>query len=306
MYGSIFLIFQSKTKKKKKSEEQSRAEKTTDYRVQDSKKYAMSEKQTSTFVKKLASNDRKTREAAFEALGNYLKSRSSSKLSLLEMEKLWKGLYFAMWFCDKAGPQEKLAQELANLFSDVIPAASYSTFHEAFWVILIKEWPSIDQWRIDKYYLTIRRILRQNFIRLQKNGWEEEEINEFLQVLEKHVLSGDKSVPVALPYHLCDIYIDEIETVLFADLEEADLEENEEQFKEVFRQKLDIVEKTPVEKLLSPFAKLNKSALLKTLRIKCKEEVLEDQRLKDWGVFETGTDNESEEDDEEEEEWKGF
>ena len=58
----------------------------------------------------------------------------------------------------------------------------------------------------------------------------------------------------------------------------------------------------PVDTLVEPFAKLSKSAALKTLREKCKTEVLEDKRYQKWL---TQNDDEEEED-VDEEEWKGF
>lgn len=259
---------------------------------------------TSTFVRKLASNDKNTRESAFEALKNFLKSKSSSNLPLLEMEKLWKGLYFAMWFCDKPKPQENLAENLGKLYSEVIPRGSWAKFHEAFWSIITKEWPSIDQWRIDKYYLLVRRVLRHNFKRLRAEKWNDKDLQSFLGVLEKYPLSGEKHIPVAMPYHLCDIYVEELETVIFEELQEDDEEGKDiENYKEVFAKKLEIVGETPVVQVISPFEKLSKNALLKTLREKSKEDVLDHQLLKDWGVF--GDDSDSEEE-EEEEEWKGF
>ncbi|CAH2350516.1 ribosomal RNA-processing protein 1 [[Candida] railenensis] len=267
---------------------------------------------TSAFVKKLASNDRPTRDAAFESLKKYLSSKSNSKtLTLLDLEKLWRGLYFSMWFCDRPLPQQKLAEKLGELFSTVVPANQFNNFVEAFWVVMNIEWPNIDQWRIDKFYMLIRRVVRHCFIYLKNSNWEEQKIKEYNAILRKLPLSGDKSVSVALPYHLCDIYIDEIEVVIFESVEEDD--EEEEENEEVSAKKLAIVEETPITTLLEPFAELQKQALLKTLREKCKEEVLEDSRLKTWGLVENeesdeseGEDGEKGEESESDDEWNGF
>ncbi|CUM45608.1 uncharacterized protein AC631_02386 [Debaryomyces fabryi] len=266
--------------------------------------------QTSGFVKKLAANDRKVRDAAFESLRKYLSSRSSSKLTLLEMEKLWKGLYYSMWLCDRPRPQERLAESLAQLYSEVIPVAAFSDFTEAFWVIMIREWPNIDQWRVDKFYLLIRRVLRHNFKRLKNEKWSSKLVDSFLSIYEKHPLSGDKSVSVALPYHICDIYLDELELVIFEELKDKQqaLDEQEKKdmtkYQELVKQKIEIASEIPIQKLIAPFQKLNKDCPLKTLREKCKEEVLDDERLKDWGVFESeDSDSEEEEDDDD---WEGF
>ncbi|CUM65160.1 uncharacterized protein PRCAT00002787001 [Priceomyces carsonii] len=273
--------------------------------------------QTSKFVKKLASNDRPTREAAFKSLKKYLSAKSSSQLSLLELQKLWKGLYYAMWFCDRPGPQQRLAESLGELFSSVISIELHARFLEAFWVIIINEWPHIDQWRIDKYYLLIRRVLRHNFIQLKSRGWDDRYVNEFLKTLEKLPLSGEKSVSVALPYHLCDIYIDEMELVLFNELSEEteENEDNEEDGKNVSQKKREILDETPISLLISPFISLSKKALLKTLREKCKEDVIKDKRLKEWGILgdEDGSSDlqgerneEHNEGEESDEEWTGF
>lgn len=266
---------------------------------------------TTSFVRKLASNDKLVREKSLEALKKFLKSRSSAQLSLLEMEKLWRGLYFLMWYCDKSGPQEALAEDLGSLYSETIALDRLSTFHEAFWAIMVKEWPGIDQWRMDKYYMLIRRILRHNLKRLQALNWDEDLVDSYLAVLEKYPLNGQQSMVMALPYHLCDIYIDELETALFDGLDD-DCETEEEE--EALRQKkVELASKAPVEKLVSSFAKIVQTSLVKTLKKKCKEDVLEEERLVSWGikilVAKNGKEKTAvcdEEDSDKEDEWKGF
>lgn len=266
--------------------------------------------ESSKFVKLLASNDRKTRETALDLLKKYLVSKSSAQLNLEELKKLWKGLYFSMWFCDRARPQERLAENLGALFSETIPLSRFTDFIEAFWTVMIREWPTIDQWRIDKFYLLIRRVLRHNFIRLNTEKWNPKAVNDFLHVYEKLVLSGDQKVSVALPYHLCDIYLDELERVMFNKTEESveddtddkaedDQDRDAENGSKDAGKKREVMEQVPLSSLIEPFAKLSKNAKLKTLREKCKNELLDDPRLKEWGIME-------ESESEEEEEWTGF
>lgn len=222
-----------------------------------------------------------------------------------------------MWFCDRPRAQERLAESLGSLYSEVILVEQFANFLEAFWTIIIKEWPNIDQWRIDKYYLLIRRVLRHSFkfLRIHKWGSEKDLLNQFVSVLEKTVLSGDKSISAALPYHLCDIYIDELENIMFNDLkdlqEEVDSMDKEDKeyiskYQELTKQKYQVVEEVPIAELVAPFTKLNKDALSKTLREKCKADVLDDARLKDWNVFGSSDDEDEDEEDAEEDEWKGF
>lgn len=279
---------------------------------------------TNTFVRKLAHNDASTRQAAFEALKNFLKSKLSKKLDLIELEKLWKGLYFSMWFCDKPIPQQSLAGNLGKLFSEVIPEGLLKNFHEAFWLVISKEWPTIDKWRIDKYLMLIRRVIRHQLFRLEAKSWPEEQLADFLDVLQEYPLSDDPKMPKALSYHICDLYLDEIEYVVFKDFrdyneeeEESDGESDEESDNEekkessdskteatseddVAEKKKQIITKVPVKRLLEPFEATSKQAKFKPLRQKCKE-VLEDDRLQNWGVAEKNNDEGSDD-----EEWNGF
>ncbi|KGR08799.1 ribosomal RNA-processing protein 1 [Candida albicans P57072] len=274
--------------------------------------------QTSSFVKKLASNDKPTRDSALESLKNFLGSKKD--LSLLDLKKIWKGLYFSMWYCDRSKAQERLAENLGKLYSETVSVSLFPQFVLAFFDIISIEWPNIDQWRVDKYYLLIRRILRHNFKFLKQNNWDEELVENWVNVLHQSVLSGEKNVSMGLPYHLCDIFIDELELVMFEDIQEEiddlDNDASLEDKTKLLGKKIDIVSEVPVLKLLEPFQKLNKSAQLKTLREKCAEEVLNDERLKDWGVIEADDsddsdnegsgDDDDDDDDEDEDEWKGF
>ena len=284
---------------------------------------------TSAFVKKLASNDKPTRDAALEALRKYLASKtlkSGNSLSLLDMEKLWRGLYFSMWFCDRPKAQERLAESLGQLYLENIKSVeSFLLFTKAFNLIMIKEWASIDQWRIDKYYLLIRRVLRHNFQYLKKNQWDLELVKKWTQVMMETILSGGDKVPVALPYHLCDIFLDELELIMFADIEDREVDENDpedmkQKLEELNKEKIAIANEVPIRELIEPFTKLSKEAKLKTLREKTKEDVLDNEKLVEWGVVrnfnnnkggnsegsEEDEDDEEEEDEDEEDEWKGF
>ena len=272
---------------------------------------------SSTFVKKLASSDKKTRDAALESLQNFLLSKKD--LSLLDLKKIWKGLYFSMWYCDRSKAQERLSENLGSLYSDCISSELFNVFTLAFWEIIIIEWKNLDQWRLDKFYLLIRRILRHNFKFLKKQNWDEKLVNEWVEVLNKSALSGADNVSMALPYHLCDIFIDELQLIMFEEIQEEIDEFDEENSKkkkktELLKKKVDIVSEVPVLKLIEPFIKLNKDAKLKTLREKCREDILDDERLKDWGVIEDDSDDEDEDEDEDkgknsddsEDEWNGF
>lgn len=300
--------------------------------------------ETSAFVKKLAHNDAATRSAAFGSLCAFLSSKSLSKLSFLELKKIWKGLYFSMWFCDKPIPQQDLAGNLGKLFSEVVTTEQLEAFHQAFWAVILKEWHSIDKWRMDKYLMLVRRVLRHLLFRLAAAGWSQEMIDLFLSVLNEYPLRDDVRFPQSLTYHVCDILLDEIEYVVFKDFrsyseendadddedsndeedeDDEDESEDEEQDEdmaeaasnedgkdensikdlseeEVAAKKKAVAAATPIASLIAPFQKIALSARNKALKNKIQEEILNDDRLKQWGVLK------NDENDDSEDEWTGF
>jgi ribosomal RNA-processing protein 1 len=89
----------------------------------------------------------------------------ASSLSPLDVLKLWKGLFYALWMCDRPLPQQALAQDLADLIyvlpdrpdgqEEVVVVA----WLRGFWATMAREWTGIDVLRLDKFLLLVRRVL---------------------------------------------------------------------------------------------------------------------------------------------------
>lgn len=244
-------------------------------------------------------SDRPTRNAALESLKKFL-SRPRD-MPLIEFEKLWKGLYFAMWFSDRPRPQQRLAADLGQLFL-VVPEKNFYNFALAFWKVIAREWVGIDHHRLDKFLLLVRRVLFYQLKRLSESQWDSEMVTGFLNALKKSPLSGDNKVPTGITYHLIDIYADEVERMMFEELEDDEEEEEEK--------KQEIIDQTPLQELIEPFVTLSKECLLKTIREKIKDDLLGDDRLTQWNVTVSAKINEDkqeqEDEDEDDDEWHGF
>lgn len=277
----------------------------------------------SAFVKKLASNDRVVRENAIEALKQYLSSNKKAT-KLIKYQKLWKGLFYSMWFSDRPRPQQRVAEVLADLFSESIPLVNFNVFVEAFWSIIIKEWLGLDHHRIDKFYMLLRKVINKCFLRLKKEKWDAQLIEEYFNVLKRQILSGDEKIPVSLPMHFMDVYIDEFEKIVFEDIDmskykckinddnEGDIEEHvEDDLKrakmesQLLKEKKSQLKKIPVQELFKPLLELEKSTKVKVLKAKIHDDVFLDERFQQWDVEIQGLEteiNEQEEAEEEEEE----
>jgi ribosomal RNA-processing protein 1 len=289
---------------------------------------------TNAFVRQLASNKRAVRENALSTLKKFLSSKEKAKkLDTNELNKLWKGLFYTMWFCDRPRPQQRLANELAKLFSESIVDEQFYKFVESFWTIMIKEWRDLDKWRTDKFLMLMRYVIRECFTRIKNNDWDEKMLTLYLDVLTKVILKDDSQTPRAITYHIIDVWVDEIENVIFgeqADEEEEEKndevdeesdQENDENLEEKHSKKIkerkELLEnqEIPIDALLAPMKELCGKGHFEALVKKIRMEVLNDERLAELDIDTTlpedstkeeVADEENDVEEHEEEEWKGF
>lgn len=228
-------------------------------------------------VRKMADNSRPVREKALKALAQYLATPQT--LDELKLKKLCKGIFYAMWYCDRPITQQNLANEIAALSEKVKPK-NYWRFVSSFWAVLIREWHSIDSHRTNKFYLLIRRFYFALLSHLYESKWSPVELGVYLDTMTAGPLNADDpKVPHAIRLHLCDIYLDEIERL---------------------REKADEI---PFSELLSPIEALAERSNFKIIKQRAKE-TLSDPRLYQWGVKEI--EEEPSLSEEELDDWEGF
>ncbi|KAI1456378.1 Nop52-domain-containing protein [Annulohypoxylon moriforme] len=179
------------------------------------------------FIKHLASSDRKIRTSALDTLRTFLTAPTTArKLTELDYMKLWKGLFYSVWMCDRPIPQQNLCAELADLLS-ILPAPKDDEcvvvipFLRAFWATMSREWTAIDVLRMEKYLLLVRRVFGASLAwagdgskgkKGQKRGGAR--ADRMLRLFGEWPLekTGDLAkVPVGLRLHVLDIWVDEAE-----------------------------------------------------------------------------------------------
>ncbi|KAK9464340.1 hypothetical protein V1512DRAFT_268574 [Lipomyces arxii] len=211
----------------------------------------------SDLLKRLAANDRPTREKGLDSLSTLLSQ--PEKLDNLDMLKIWKGLYYCMWMADRPKVQESIATKLGQLVESV-DEINLMSFIEAFWITICRDWRSIDVLRVDKYYLLIRRVVYYTFKRLYTQDWTG--LEAYTVILSEYPLNfTDLKIPDAIKYHIIDIYIDELEKAIEG-----------------------VEETLPISELMKPFDTTLTKSHNKTVKKRVKEELLTDERLKKWTI----------------------
>ncbi|KAG0019577.1 hypothetical protein BGZ81_009680 [Podila clonocystis] len=167
---------------------------------------------SSPFGKRLAANDKKTRDKAVKALGKWISNKT--EFTHLELMKLWKGLFYCVWMSDKPLIQQQLSETLSSLILRV-PRSSVMAFIATFWQTICGEWHGIDRLRLDKFYFLLRRFLSYSFRMLKENEWDLETIEEFSKVMIDGPLNAsNKTVPDGIRFHLIEIYLEELEKIV--------------------------------------------------------------------------------------------
>jgi ribosomal RNA-processing protein 1 len=158
--------------------------------------------------------DRKSRDKALETLRTFLTASTTSRsLSTLENLKLWKGLFYSLYMCDRPIPQQNLCADLAALL-DVLPDDAVVPWLVGFWDVMSREWTGIDVLRLEKFLLLVRRVFGKSlaWVREGKGKKAAKRREDMLALFVDWPLetTGDlKKVPAGLRLHVLDIWVDE-------------------------------------------------------------------------------------------------
>ncbi|KAM7189520.1 Nucleolar protein,Nop52 domain containing protein [Rhypophila sp. PSN 637] len=249
-----------------------------------------SQERSMPFIKNLASSDRKIRTSALASLQHFLSARQvSAALTPLDILKLWKGLFFALWMCDRAIPQQNLCNDLADLIY-ILPREAVIPWLRGFWSTMSREWTGIDVLRLEKFLLLVRRVVGASFRWMKGGGgkdsqvadesWDNERVHDILSLLSefpfaldeelKNEEGGDKQhqeeqdklaprkIPVGVKLHVLDIWVDEAEKV-------GMLEESDEKAQAILQR---IVEQVDI---------LEKRTISPAVRVRSKESLADDR-----------------------------
>ncbi|RYP65341.1 hypothetical protein DL769_006356 [Monosporascus sp. CRB-8-3] len=181
--------------------------------------------------------NRKTRTQALSTLRTFLSSSSARPRTHPDNLKLWKGLFYSLWMCDRPVPQQNLCAELASLQSALPPTEGEEAVTQwlaAFWQTMAREWTGIDVLRLEKFLLLVRRVFGAGVAWARDagagaKGEKERRQDALLRLFAEWPLetSGDLSkMPVGLRLHVLDIWVDEVERAGFLGGEEGDSEDD--------------------------------------------------------------------------------
>lgn len=161
----------------------------------------------------LANNDKRVRDKVLKRLNKWLKVRSESSFVFTKADfmSLWKGLFYCMWMSDKMLIQEELAESLSKLVHCLKSRDAIVLYVKCALGTLAAEWFGIDQYRLDKFSMLVRRILRQTFVVCKNQSWNMEWVTEISQMFKELFLHAKTGLGFNL--HVTEIYMEEFAKV---------------------------------------------------------------------------------------------
>ncbi|XP_043640684.1 ribosomal RNA processing protein 1 homolog [Drosophila teissieri] len=163
-------------------------------------------------IRALACNDVVERNRQIRILRKWFKARAGSSFPFNEDDfmRIWKGLYYTMWMSDKPLVQEELAEQLAQMVDSFGGNTACSlAYFSAFMRTMCQEYFGIDQWRMDKFLMLTRRMVRYLLRLLKQNNWESDLIDAFNSSMQLSVLS-EQPKSRGMTMHYLDVFFEEL------------------------------------------------------------------------------------------------
>ncbi|XP_045508798.1 ribosomal RNA processing protein 1 homolog [Colias croceus] len=175
------------------------------------------------FAKLLSGNEKKSRDRVLKTLKKWLLNCFSKNYVFKEDDfiRVWKGLFYAVWMSDKPLVQEDLCESISQIL-DLFPNEQLDNaimMTKVGFKVLAMEWYGIDQHRIDKFMMLVRRYLRGSFRCLLRTDWDLEACKKYANMLS----SEDGLLALKTPFyarnalslilHVIDCYLEELSKI---------------------------------------------------------------------------------------------
>ncbi|KAK1124439.1 hypothetical protein K0M31_006794 [Melipona bicolor] len=172
------------------------------------------------FARLLSSNNKIIRDRVLKNLRKWLTVRSQSSFAFTEADfmRLWKGLFYCMWMSDKPLAQEELAEALSKIVHCFKARDVVLLYTSCALKTLGIEWFGIDQYRLDKFCMLARKIIRQTFQKCKEMLWDIEWIKGISEILEK--LLVNPKLCHGFSMHITELYLEELAKISSGNISE--------------------------------------------------------------------------------------
>jgi len=163
------------------------------------------------FAQRLASGEPKIRQRSLKLLQEYIHNQSiKQEFNQKSLERLCKGLHYVLWMQDKMLLQEELVTNICGLIDSFSSDTESIEFIQAMLTSLSKEWPLIDRWRMDKFLMFVRQLIRTIFAHLACKNWNSTNVDQCIKMFQESIIGESNSIFESIKYHCASVYLDEL------------------------------------------------------------------------------------------------
>jgi len=158
-----------------------------------------------SFAKRLAHNNKAVREQTLKKLQRWLITKSKNgTLNQDELLKIFKGLYYSMWYSDKPLLQEGLAVEISSMLGSLPQRSDSVEYFTAFCTTISREWTGIDRLRLDKFYMFIKTFIKRGIVFCESCEWDESVVEGIANALDEKIININCMCPDSITVFLAE------------------------------------------------------------------------------------------------------
>ncbi|KAF0988144.1 hypothetical protein HZS_7053 [Henneguya salminicola] len=145
------------------------------------------------WAKALADVNVDIRNKNFKLFKKWFSKEYDGSFKEIEMMKIWKGLFYLVWHCDKPINQSELCDSVGNIINihlEINKSNKFCidlviSFVSSFFLTMKREWSGIDRYRLDKFYMLFD-CLTLSFFRILAHYINKEEFPRLISLIFKH------------------------------------------------------------------------------------------------------------------------
>lgn len=161
-------------------------------------------------VKRMShSSEQSIRDVAVAELQSTIEA-GELDFSDIELRKLFQGIFYCFYHSDKPAYQHELADKFTGFLNKIESEEKKLLWHRHFFKMLSMHWDKLDNWRMNKYLMLIRKQIIVVFQHVQ-TIWAKntKKLQKYMDAIYEESLK-EVDVPMGIGLQMADVYIDEI------------------------------------------------------------------------------------------------
>eukprot|EP01114_Cavostelium_apophysatum_P023355 TRINITY_DN8768_c0_g1_i1.p1 TRINITY_DN8768_c0_g1~~TRINITY_DN8768_c0_g1_i1.p1 ORF type:complete len:567 (-),score=192.25 TRINITY_DN8768_c0_g1_i1:28-1728(-) len=155
----------------------------------------------------LAAIDKPVRDKAIKLMSSWLAKQKDFNIKAALV--VWKALFACYWLSDKPLVQQDLAITISK-FMHILPENRRMVYARAFFQTFVREWHSIGNLRMDKYFMLHRKCMLETFVFMKSRNFEDAVLDELADILKKDLFESEEPCSLGVKMQTVEVFFEEL------------------------------------------------------------------------------------------------